>query len=110
MDFQKENAATRNFGIPKRLYDEKYCEKWKVAGRRFKPSGNLFYSPRRWIKDGGWFRSCFRWMLRFFLNCDIIDLPGYGTETASDDVITAKTAAHADVLIYSIAGKWFLEN
>lgn len=42
------------------------------------------------------------------LNCDIIDLPGYGTETASDDVITAKTAAHADVLIYLSLASGFL--
>ena len=55
----KRECGNEKFWNSKRLYDEKYCEKWKVAGG-FKPSGNLFYSPRRWIKDGGWFRSCFR--------------------------------------------------
>jgi hypothetical protein len=34
------------------------------------------------------------------LNCDIVDLPGFGTETESDDAITLKAAQKTDILIY----------
>ena len=42
------------------------------------------------------------------LNCDIVDLPGFGTETDSDDEITLKAAQRTDVLIYLSQANGFM--
>lgn len=94
----KRECGNEKFWNSKRLYDEKYCEKWKVAG------GDLSLLETYSTRQGGGLKTEAGSAVVFvdapiLLNCDIIDLPGYGTETASDDVITAKTAAHADVLL-----------
>lgn len=103
----KRECGNENFWNSKRLYDEKYCEKWKVAG------GDLSLLETYSTRQGGGLKTEAGSAVVFvdapiLLNCDIIDLPGYGTETASDDVITAKTAAHADVLIYLSLASGFL--
>lgn len=103
----KRECGNEKFWNSKRLYDEKYCEKWKVAG------GDLSLLETYSTRQGGGLKTEAGSAVVFvdapiLLNCDIIDLPGYGTETASDDVITAKTAAHADVLIYLSLASGFL--
>ena len=103
----KRECGNEKFWNSKRLYDEKYCEKWKVAG------GDLNLLETYSTRQGGGLKTEAGSAVVFvdapiLLNCDIIDLPGYGTETASDDVITAKTAAHADVLIYLSLASGFL--
>ena len=103
----KRECGNEKFWNSKRLYDEKYCEKWKVTG------GDLSLLETYSTRQGGGLKTEAGSAVVFvdapiLLNCDIIDLPGYGTETASDDVITAKTAAHADVLIYLSLASGFL--
>lgn len=103
----KRECDNEKFWNSKRLQDEKYCQKWKIAG------GDLSLLETYSTRQGGGLRTEAGSAVVFvdapiLLNCDIIDLPGYGTETASDDIITAKTAAQADVLIYLSLASGFL--
>lgn len=103
----KRECENEKFWNSKRLYDEEYCKKWKVAG------GDLSLLETYSTRQGGGLKTEAGSAVVFvdapiLLNCDIIDLPGYGTETASDDIITAKTAAQADVLIYLSLASGFL--
>ena len=82
-----------------RLQDEAYCREWKLAaggvemlnsfgtrqGENYekKASAAVLFLDAPILKD-----------------CSIIDLPGFGTETENDDVITFTTAQAADVIIY----------
>ena len=103
----KSECESEKFWNSKRLYDEEYCEKWKIAG------GDLSLLETYSTRQGGGLKTDAGSAVVFvdapiLLNCDIIDLPGYGTETTSDDVITAKTAAQADILIYLSLASGFL--
>lgn len=103
----KSECENEKFWNSKRLYDEEYCKKWKIAG------GDLSLLETYSTRQGGGLKTDAGSAVVFvdapiLLNCDIIDLPGYGTETTSDDVITAKTAAQADILIYLSLASGFL--
>ncbi len=103
----KSECEGEKFWNSKRLYDEEYCKKWKIAG------GNLSLLETYSTRQGGGLKTDAGSAVVFvdapiLLNCDIIDLPGYGTETTSDDVITARTAAQADILIYLSLASGFL--
>lgn len=103
----KSECEGEKFWNAKRLYDEEYCERWKIAG------GDLSLLETYSTRQGGGLKTDAGSAVVFvdapiLLNCDIIDLPGYGTETTSDDVITAKTAAQADILIYLSLASGFL--
>ena len=104
--FRREYGEEKSWNS-KRLYDEEYCKKWKVAG------GDLSLLETYSTRQGGGLKTEAGSAVVFvdapiLSNCDIIDLPGYGTETVSDDIITAKTAARADVLIYLSLADGFL--
>ena len=91
----------------RRLYDEEYCRAWKVAAggveilRSFGTRQGEHYD-----KEAG--------AAVIFLDspvlktCDIIDLPGFGTETESDDNITFSAAQKADVIIYLSQANGFM--
>lgn len=103
----KSECEDEKFWNSKRLYDEEYCKKWKIAG------GDLSLLETYSTRQGGGLKTEAGSAVVFvdapiLLNCDIIDLPGYGTETTSDDVITARTAAQADILIYLSLASGFL--
>lgn len=83
----------------KKLGNEEYCRKWKIG------AGTIdiirAYGTRQgedYSKNAG---SAVVFLdAPVLLNCDIIDLPGFGTETESDDIITFKVTRTADVIIY----------
>ena len=85
-----------------RLQDEAYCREWKLAaggvemlnspGTRQGENTRRRQAPR-----------CSFWTLQYLKDC-IIDLPGFGTETENDDVITLRRRRPSDVIIYLSQG------
>lgn len=96
-----------NLWNAKRLYDEEYCKKWKIA------SGEIDILRKFGTRQGGGLSTNAGSAVVFIdapilLNCDIVDLPGFGTETDSDDEITLKAAQRTDVLIYLSQANGFM--
>lgn len=90
-----------------RLKDAEYCKKWKITGgpvevlREFGTRQGSMYSRRA----GAAVVFVDAPILK---NCDIVDLPGFGTETESDDLITMKAAQRTDILIYLSQANGFM--
>lgn len=91
----------------RKLNDEHYCRSWKIAAggveilRSFGTRQGENYN-----KDAG---SAVVFIDAPILkNCDIVDLPGFGTETESDDDITFATAQKADVVLYLSQANGFM--
>lgn len=113
-DFIKEDAWVfarecdgENLWNSKRLYDEEYCKKWKIA------AGEVDVLRKFGTRQGGGLATNAGSAVVFIdapilLNCDIVDLPGFGTETDSDDAITLKAAQRTDVLIYLSQANGFM--
>lgn len=101
------HLGDENMWNERRLYDETYCCSWKIASggveilRSFGTRQGENYD-----KDAG--------AAVIFLDapilklCDIVDLPGFGTETESDDDITFATAQKSDVIIYLSQANGFM--
>jgi len=91
----------------KKLYDKQYCEKWKMA------SGNIELLRSFGTRQGEMFEKNAGSAVVFLdapilKVCDIIDLPGFGTDKISDDTITFKMAQKTDVLIYLSQANGFM--
>lgn len=103
----KDKCDGENIWDIKRLHDKDYCEKWKIA------SGKIDILMKFGTRQGGHSEKNVGAAVIFIdapilLNCDIVDLPGYGTEKEKDDIITFKTAQKADILIYLSRANGFL--
>lgn len=113
-EFIKEDAWVfasecdgENLWNAKRLYDEEYCQKWKIA------AGEVDTLRKFGTRQGGGLSTNAGAAVVFIdapilLNCDIVDLPGFGTETSSDDAITLKAAQRTDILIYLSQANGFM--
>lgn len=82
----------------RKLHNEEYCTAWKIAG------GEVGLLRSYGIRQGENYDKQAGAAVIFvdspaLINCDIIDLPGFGTETASDDNITLAVAGKADIKI-----------
>lgn len=91
----------------RKLNDESYCRSWKIAAggveilRSFGTRQGENYN-----KEAG---SAVVFIDAPVLKaCDIVDLPGFGTETESDDDITFATAQKADVVLYLSQANGFM--
>lgn len=96
-----------NLWNAKKLDDEEYCKKWKIA------AGEVDVLQKFGTRQGGGLTTNAGSAVVFIdapilLNCDIVDLPGFGTETDSDDAITLKAAQRTDVLIYLSQANGFM--
>lgn len=96
-----------NLWNSKRLYDEEYCKKWKIA------AGEVDVLQKFGTRQGGGLTTNAGSAVVFIdapilLNCDIVDLPGFGTEEGSDDAITLKAAQRTDVLVYLSQANGFM--
>ncbi|KLU64453.1 GTP-binding protein EngB [Desulfosporosinus acididurans] len=95
-----------------RLSDEAYCRQWKIAG------GTADILSSYGVRQGKHFATKEAGAAVIFVesevlkNCDIIDLPGFGTgDRNEDDAITLNAKKAADVLIYlSIANGFMREE
>jgi len=115
-DFIKEDVWIFADGVDgekiwnvKKLYDREYCEKWWVA----KGSTELLRSFG--TRQGDNFEKNAGSAVVFLdapilQNCDIIDLPGFGTGKESDDDLTNRIAPTTDILIYLSQANGFMRN
>lgn len=91
----------------RRLQDEEYCCKWKIAAGDIGilRSYGIRQNEAHAFEAGSAVVFVDAPILK---NCDIIDLPGFGTETGSDDLITFKATQGADVIIYLSQANGFM--
>ena len=91
----------------RKLNDEEYCMKWKIA------SGDIETLRSYGTRQGENYDKAAGSAVVFvdspiLKNCDIIDLPGFGTETDKDDTITFSISRKADVIIYLSQANGFM--
>ncbi len=91
----------------KRLDDEEYCKLWKIN------AGTIDILRSYGTRQGENYKNHAGSAVVFIdapvlLNCDIVDLPGFGTELESDDDITFLAAQRTDVLIYLSQANGFM--
>lgn len=91
----------------KKLYDKSYCEKWKIA------QGSVDIIQAFGTRQGEMSQKNAGSAVVFLdapilLDCDIVDLPGFGTEKESDDAITFRAAQRTDILIYLSQANGFM--
>ena len=99
--------GNESFWNPDRLYDEEYCKRWKIA------EGEPDILRTFGTRQGGGLSTEAGSAVIFvdspiLNNCDIIDLPGFGTDTESDDKITRESNQYTDILIYLSQANGFM--
>ena len=104
--FANHNADENLWNVS-RLYDEEYCRSWKIG------AGGIEILRSFGTRQGDNYDKEAGAAVVFIdapvlKTCDIIDLPGFGTETESDDNITFTTAQKADVIIYLSQANGFM--
>ena len=112
--FIKEDAwvftnhlGNENMWNERQLYDKEYCCSWKIAAggveilRSFGTRQGENYD-----KEAG--AAVIFLDAPILKTCDIIDLPGFGTETESDDNITFAAAQKSDIIIYLSQANGFM--
>lgn len=104
-------TSSRDEWLDYRLSDEDYCEKWKIAGG----SINLLneYGTRQGEHDTlEPIGSAVVFIdSDILLNCDLIDLPGFGTgDRRSDDEMSGGISEQADIIIYMSHAQQFLNG
>lgn len=105
----KNHVGNEDLWNVNRLYDRDYCEKWKIAqggaeiirnyGTR---QGETAQREKMIAGSAVVFLDA-----KILQNCDIVDLPGFGTERESDDT-TLKAAQRTDILIYLSQANGFM--
>jgi hypothetical protein len=103
--FANERNGEKLWNV-KRMYDEEYCKNWRIA------AGEVDVLRHFGTRQGGGLQTEAGSAIVFIdapvlLNCDIVDLPGFGTETESDDEIV-KAAQTADILVYLSQANGFM--
>lgn len=91
----------------RKLYDEEYCRSWKIAAggvEILKSFGTR--QGENYSKEAG--AAVIFLDSPILKTCDIVDLPGFGTETENDDNITFATAQKSDVIIYLSQANGFM--
>jgi GTP-binding protein EngB required for normal cell division/DNA-binding XRE family transcriptional regulator len=82
-----------------RIQDQEYCLSWKIG------SGDVTMLKSFGTRQGDKYKENAGSAVVFvdspiLNNCDIIDIPGYGTENSNDDIIKNDVTQVADVIIY----------
>lgn len=101
------HLGDENMWNERQLYDEEYCRSWKIAAggveilRSFGTRQGENYD-----KEAG--AAVIFLDAPILKTCDIVDLPGFGTETESDDDITFAAAQKSDVIIYLSQANGFM--
>lgn len=112
--FMKENTwifsndiKNKKMWDEKKLYDEEYCNKWKII------SGDIdilqTFGTRQGDKSLDNAGAAVVFLNSPILkNCDIIDLPGFGTDLESDTDITFNISQKADIIVYLSQANGFM--
>lgn len=95
----RDSLGTERSWDESRLADEDYCRSWKLA------AGGIEMLTSFGTRQGENYHRNAGTAVVFLdapilKTCDIIDLPGFGTEMAKDDSITFATAQMADIIVY----------
>lgn len=103
------HVGNQNAWDESRLNDEGYCKAWKIA------SGDVGLLKDYGVRQGSAHSDEAGSAVVFvdspvLKNCDIIDLPGFGTERESDDTITFGIAPKAEVVIYLSQANGFMRS
>ncbi|NMI05788.1 helix-turn-helix domain-containing protein [Paenibacillus sp. SZ31] len=95
----------------RRLHDEKYCRGWKLTG------GSAEILKKYGTRQGEEYGSQEAGAAVIFVdsdflrNCDIVDLPGFGTgDRVEDDVMAFEGKKNADILIYMSIANGFMRE
>lgn len=100
-------AGGENLWDERRLHDESYCRLWKIGAggvetlRSFGTRQGEYYD-----REAG--AAVVFLDAPILKTCDIVDLPGFGTETEQDDNITFATTGKADVVLYLSQANGFM--
>lgn len=99
--------GTENLWDARKLYDEAYCRSWKIG------AGGIDILRSFGTRQGDNYDQEAGAAVVFLdapilKNCDIVDLPGFGTETESDDNITFTAVQKADVVLYLSQANGFM--
>lgn len=107
----QSDAKTNETWDDSRLNDEKYCRSLKLS------SGNYDLLNTYGTRKGEHFEENKATSAVVFidssllLNCDIVDLPGYGTgDRLEDDVLSLREKSRADVLVYLSIANGFMRS
>jgi helix-turn-helix containing protein len=92
-----------------RLYDEKYCREWKIAG------GNAEMLSQYGVRKGEEYNKDIGSAVLFIdspilKNCDILDIPGITAGIDSDNIAASQAKLKADVLVYLSQASGFLQT
>ena len=92
-----------------RLYDEKYCREWKIAG------GNAEMLSQYGVRKGEEYNKDIGSAVLFIVspilkNCDILDIPGITAGIDSDNIAASQAKLKADVLVYLSQASGFLQT
>ena len=92
-----------------RLYDEKYCREWKIAG------GNAEMLSQYGVRKGEEYNKDIGSAVLFIdspilKNCDILDIPGITAGIDSDNIAANQAKLKADVLVYLSQASGFLQT
>ncbi|WP_314326783.1 dynamin family protein [Fusobacterium pseudoperiodonticum] len=92
-----------------RLYDEKYCREWKIAG------GNAEMLSQYGVRKGEEYNKDIGSAVLFIdspilKNCDILDIPGITAGIDSDNMAASQAKLKADVLVYLSQASGFLQT
>lgn len=91
----------------RKLCDEEYCRSWKIGAGGVEVLRSFgTRQGENYDKEAG--AAVVFLDAPVLKTCDIIDLPGFGTETESDDNITFATAQKADIVLYLSQANGFM--
>ena len=100
-------VGEENLWNEQKLYDESYCRSWKIG------AGDIGVLRSFGTRQGENYKKEAGAAVVFLdspvlKTCDIVDLPGFGTERESDDNITFATVQQASVVIYLSQANGFM--
>ena len=96
-----------------RLHDEGYCRKWLLAAGDI--STLQSYGTRQGVRSSNLMEEAGSAVVfvdsDILKNCDIMDLPGYGTgDRKEDDALSLNASQRADILIYMSIANGFMRD
>ena len=101
------HLGSENMWNERQLYDEEYCRSWKIA------AGGVEILRSFGTRQGENYDKAAGAAVVFLdapilKTCDIVDLPGFGTETESDDQIMFAATQKSDIIIYLSQANGFM--
>ncbi|UTY34099.1 dynamin family protein [Treponema putidum] len=100
-------SETEHLWDERKLPDEVYCRSWKIGAGGIEILRSFGTRQGENYEKGACSAVVFI-DAPILKTCDIVDLPGFGTETENDDNITFAAAQRADVVLYLSQANGFM--